>query len=223
MNLIISAGKDKDSNEVKIDLATHRFTLLTGSTGTGKSISHNSIYKQLVAENSPDEIGLIFLDMTRVDFSGLQSPYILANETSMEKAVEILESLAKEKGSKSHHTIIQIEECDMFANYTDRAENAVRELLANRSDITLIYSTSRPGGNALSPSLLALIDTKIVFELSTQKDLDYVLGSENNEMPHGWGKTLWHKGKSTHLQPFTKEDAEVLNNFTLTNTQAYKH
>lgn len=219
MNLIISAGKDQDGKDVQLDLSTHHFVLLTGSTGTGKSIFHNSIYKQLVEQNTSNEIGLIFLDMTRVDFHRWQSPYILSNETSMEVGIEKLELLGSGKPDPSRHTFVHIEECNMFANYSDKAENAVREILANRNDVTIIYSTSRPGGNALPPSLLALIDTKIVFELSTQKDLDYVLGSENNVLPEGWGKILWDKGQTTHLQPFSQDDVEVLNNFSLNNSQ----
>lgn len=215
MNLTITAGKDQKNNDVLLNLATHRFLLLTGSTGTGKSIFHNYIYKQLVAENLSEEIGFIFLDMTRVDFCIWKSPYISKIETDAGKAIAMLEQLAKEEASATRHTIVQIEECDIFVNFTERAENAVRVLLANRSDVTLIYSTSRPGGNALSPNLLALIDTRIVFELSTQKDLDYVLGSENNVMPIGWGKILLHKGQTTQLQPFTAKDVEILGNFNL--------
>lgn len=215
MNINTLVGTDSQNKEVHINFSQHHFILLVGATGTGKSIFHNHLYTQLIKQNTQQEIGFIFLDMARVDFYGWKSPYIITNEAEQEKSVEILESLVQVKGGDGRHIFIHIEECDMFAQFTERAENAVKSILKNRQDITIIYSTSRPGGNALRQSLLDLVDVKIVFEMATEKDLQYVLGVDTEDMPGSWGKIIVHDSKKVSLRAFSDAEVRLLSDFQL--------
>ena len=193
MNINIGVGSDSDGGNFSIDFSKRSFVLLAGASGTGKSIFHNNLYRQLTKQNTPQEVGFIFLDMTHVDFASWKSPYIITIETRAEKSIEILETLAHTKNDSAKHIFIHIEECDMFVGFTERAESAVKALLANRKDVTLIYSTSKL---SLRDSLLALVDMKIMFEV-------------------GWEKTVVYESKTVFLKPFSQAEVRLLDGFCL--------
>ena len=80
MNLNLNFGKDKNGKDIFIDIQKEKIhtTFLTGTTGSGKSILHYWLYKQLMEKNTSDEIRFLFMDMTRVDFAGWRTPYLLS-------------------------------------------------------------------------------------------------------------------------------------------------
>jgi DNA segregation ATPase FtsK/SpoIIIE-like protein len=126
MNLNLHFGKDKNDKDIYIDLQKENLhtMFMTGSTGTGKSILHYYLYKQLMDQNTPEELGFVFMDMTRVDFILWKNPYLYQPVIiTQDKAIDVLEKLANENPKKKN-IFIHIEECDMFMLGRDRIENA---------------------------------------------------------------------------------------------------
>ena len=213
-NLVVSLGKDCDGNKGFVDFSNHHFMLLVGQTGSGKSIFHNYLYKKITEQNTPQDIGFIFLDMTQVD--SWKSSYTMAIETHPEKAIKLLEKLISEPINATRHTIVHIEECDMFQSFTERAENAVRAILKSRNDVTIVYSTSRPSPSApLRQSLLKMVDAKVVFQLSSEHDLEYILDDIPPVMPTLYEKILIADSDVFIMEPFSGSEAKELQGFIM--------
>lgn len=68
-NLTIALGKDVSGNLIFGDLSKMPHLLIAGATGTGKSVSINSIITTLLYQNSPEDLKLIMVDPKRVELS----------------------------------------------------------------------------------------------------------------------------------------------------------
>lgn len=67
--LSIALGKDVYGSPVVIDIATMPHLLMAGSTGTGKSVSINTILISLLYRANPEELGLIMIDPKVLELS----------------------------------------------------------------------------------------------------------------------------------------------------------
>ena len=72
----IRLGHDRSGEDVVVDLEKSgiRFVLLVGQTGSGKSVFHNHLHREMTAKHTAGEIGLVFVDSTRLDFVGWREP-----------------------------------------------------------------------------------------------------------------------------------------------------
>src|SRR3989338_5881714 len=68
-NLIIALGKDVSGMNILEDVKKMPHLLIAGSTGSGKSVSINSILLSLLYQNSPNNLRLILVDPKRVELS----------------------------------------------------------------------------------------------------------------------------------------------------------
>ncbi|MFH0767414.1 MAG: FtsK/SpoIIIE domain-containing protein [Bacillota bacterium] len=226
MNMKIYAGKDIDGKDCFIDLEKDNLhtVILTGTTGSGKSIFHYSMYKQLIEQNSSDELGFVFMDMTQVDFAGWYSPYLyLPIILWTEQALNALELLAKEselrargKSDNKRAIVIHIEECDMMALDSHRFEQAWLsiEKHKDKNNMYIVFSTSRPSPDVLTETILKNTDLKVVFVLSSVRDSTLILGkslAEKFTIPGQ--KALAYNNKEVITYPFTNEYVEQLQEF----------
>ena len=62
-------GKDFDGNNVYHDLIKYPHLLISGETGTGKSICMHSIIVSLLFETKPDEVRLLLIDPKAIEFN----------------------------------------------------------------------------------------------------------------------------------------------------------
>lgn len=69
LKLSIPVGKDADNEFIFMDLKKVSGFLITGETGSGKSVYLNSIIISLLLKNSPEELQFLFMDPTKVEFS----------------------------------------------------------------------------------------------------------------------------------------------------------
>jgi S-DNA-T family DNA segregation ATPase FtsK/SpoIIIE len=65
--MIIELGKNEQGNIVKIDLAELGHLLISGCTGSGKSVCINAILANLLSNNSPHDVKIICFDMMAVN------------------------------------------------------------------------------------------------------------------------------------------------------------
>ncbi len=207
----IYLGQDKDGEKVELDFDQEgiNFILLAGGTGSGKSIFHNNLYKELTEKYSPDEIGFVFLDMTRTDFHHGPSPYLLkpvVNDPT--EAIQTLHDVVDLKTDKI--VFVHIEECDMVFTDRQRLDRAF-EKLKDQKNIHVIYSTSRIDQDYLADWLKNYIDFRVVFNVATREDSNFLLGNDTAYFFKSAGeRVLAYNGRQIHCQPFSDEEAKPL-------------
>jgi len=77
-NLTIALGQNVAGNYILGDLSDMPHLMIAGATGTGKSISINSIIVTLLYQNSPDDLKLILIDPKRVELTAFNGiPHLL--------------------------------------------------------------------------------------------------------------------------------------------------
>ncbi|NQU74728.1 MAG: DNA translocase FtsK, partial [Planctomycetes bacterium] len=93
MSLPLFLGKDASGGALVDDLAKMPHMLIAGTTGSGKSVSVNTIIMSMLMTRRPDEVGLILIDPKMVEMAAFESvPHLLCPIVSdMRKAESILE------------------------------------------------------------------------------------------------------------------------------------
>lgn len=225
MNFNVFTGNDLKGKKYYLDLKKENLhtIFLTGTTGSGKSIFHYSIYKQLMEQNTPDELGFVFMDMTQVDFAKWYSPYLyLPIIFWTEQALNALELLAKEselraqgKSDNKRAIVIHIEECDMMALDSHRFEQAWLKIAEykDKNNIYIVFSTSRPSADVFTEIIRKNTDLKVVFNLFTERDSRSILGKSLAEKLEVGQKVLVYKNEQIIINPFTNDYLETLREF----------
>lgn len=215
MNLKVNLGIDEQGNNVDLDLGKENihFTILVGSTGSGKSVFHYHLYKQLAENNSSEDLGFIFLDMTRTDFSGWESPFVIDRILDAEPALKKFEELGKQSNPTNKKAIfVHIEEMDMLSESATRFEDALENILKHKRDnnIYVVFSTSRPSVDVLTPKIRSLVDLKVVFNLASKFDSKFMLGNDSAAtlFQNPGQRILVFGDKRISCKPFTAEEAD---------------
>jgi len=79
-NLTLAMGKDVSGNYIFDNLEKMPHLMITGATGTGKSVCVNSLIITLLYQNSPEDLKLIMIDPKRVELSSYNGiPHLLCN------------------------------------------------------------------------------------------------------------------------------------------------
>lgn len=177
MNLKVSLGKGFDSKkEVSIDLQKDNIhtVVISGSTGSGKSTFHHAITKQIMKNNTPKEVGFIFMDFKRVEFGEYKNSEYLYHSIIYDpkEAVVVLKDLIKEsearfKGVQGSEKaiIVHIEESDIVhfsPNLLEEVFKAIEEQLEG-NNIYVFFSSSRVSDIVFTPRLLKYSALKGVF------------------------------------------------------------
>jgi len=222
MNIYL--GKHKSGEDFYLDFEKEgiHFVLLFGSTGSGKSVFHTNLYKQLVSNSTPDQLKLAIMDAAQVGcFLWGDSPYLYKPiPTNTESAIELLEELAgvsasRALGKSDNHqrVFLHIEECDLFRDYFERTIAALAKVLehTDKNNMFVIYSTSRSPSGYLPNWLLERIDLKVVFLTVTAGDARELLG---NPAPSRFKlpgeRILAFNNKQVYCQPFTESEVKEL-------------
>lgn len=92
MRIPIFLGKDVAGNPMVVDLTTLPHLLIAGRTGTGKSVSLNSIIVSILMTRRPDEVRMLLIDPKMVELSPYKNiPHLMHPVvTDMRKAEAIL-------------------------------------------------------------------------------------------------------------------------------------
>lgn len=226
MNLKVNLGKTVDGQDFFVDFEKQKIhlTLLLGATGTGKSVLGYHMYRQIVEQNSPDEITFVLIDNTRIEFTqwNQKSPYLYCPDIlDQDLALETLERLAnkvEEINTGAKHYFIHIEECDLFYKDPKRLEKSLKELLKYKenSKIHITFSTSRPATDVITPWLLELTDLKVVFPLASLVDSLTATGYNFlKDLTMNGQKIVIFKNQIYQLLPFTAQESNLANGFKL--------
>lgn len=226
MNSNIRVGRDIQENEIFLNLQRENLhsVILTGSTGSGKSIFHYYLYKQLIEQNLPEELGFVFMDMTRVDFSTWKTPYLyMPPIVDVNEALKQFEQLGDESIRRSQGIsdtkraiVIHIEEYDMITVDKVKFERAWLNITENKNknNMYVVFSTSRPSSDVFTKTVLDNTDLKIVFIFTSLDNNLHILGKsapENFTRPGE--KILVYRSKELYSVPFSTEEVEKIIKF----------
>lgn len=218
MNMKINLGKDVKGNDIFIDLAKENihFIILAGETGSGKSVFHYHLYKELIDHNSPKQLGFVVLDTNRVELAGWKSQYLINPViVEIEEALEEFEKLSEEsilrtKGqvSTEQAIVIHIEECNMITADKKRFEKSLLNIVKNKdkNNMFLVFSSSKTSSQVFTPTMMKNADLKVIFKVYDEGYSKFLLGESLAEKFSESGmRVLLFNGKKIICKPFDKE------------------
>jgi Cdc6-like AAA superfamily ATPase len=206
MNLKISIGKALNSEkEVFLDLQKDNVhtIVFSGSTGSGKSTFHHEITKQLIKNNTPKEVGFVFIDFKQVEFSEYKNSDYLYHSIiyKPEEAAVVLKDLIHEselrfKGSKSSEKtiVVNIEESDILYSFPTLLEEvwqAIKEQ-SEKNNIYVLFSSSKCSNEVFTAKILDSSSLKGVFisphsdAIEINKYTSLLFGKSSKILPEPW-------------------------------------
>ncbi|MGD7047059.1 hypothetical protein FZC83_02255 [Rossellomorea marisflavi] len=183
-------------------LAALRHLMVTGATGSGKSVSVNLIILSLLLNVPPEELVLYLIDPKMVEFSLFdgfpqvkeiitdmdEAESLLANiVVEMEKRYSTLSSASckniktyneKNPDSKMPYLVVVIDEyADLQMTHSNVEDHIVRlGQKARAAGIHLIISTQRPSVDIMTGVIKANLPSTLCYRLKTSADYKTVFG-----------------------------------------------
>ena len=209
--LPLAIGEDDKGEVIIADLARMPHLLISGVTGSGKSVCMNSIILSLLSKFSPDDLHLILADLKVVEFPQYQDvPHLqfpIANSceetlTALQWCVAEIDRRYQVLGTfrcreirqyndagypKLPYIVFILDELsDLMVNDPDlaeAAENAISSICTKGRavGVHLIISTQRTDGKVLPFSMRANIPAHIAFRLYSADSSCIMLGRPGGE------------------------------------------
>jgi S-DNA-T family DNA segregation ATPase FtsK/SpoIIIE len=209
--LVFVLGKDGENQPIFEDLAKMPHLLVSGSTGSGKSVMINALIISLLMQTKPNEVKLLLIDPKKVELGIYSSlPHMLmpvisdmkqANQalkvviSEMERRYELfaqhnvrnLESYNnKSEVSRPlpYYVIIIDELADLMMTSNRReVEDSIMRItqMARAAGIHLIVATQRPSVDVVTGVIKANIPTRISFSVASIIDSRTILDSGGAE------------------------------------------
>ncbi len=216
--LALALGRDVAGHPMVVDLAKMPHLLIAGATGTGKSVSINSLFIGLLYRNTPQDVKFIVIDPKRVEmtpYNGiphLLTPVIVENEKAinalkwavaeMERRYKLLSEVGKRNiveynevsGLAMPYIVILVDElADLMATSQADVEAAIVRLaqMARAVGIHLVLATQRPSVDIITGLIKANITSRIAFSVASQIDSRTILDSSGAEKLLGNGDMLF--------------------------------
>ncbi len=238
-NLTIALGKDVAGHIWLADLGKMPHLLISGATGSGKTVMINSIIVSLLYQNSPENLRFILIDPKRVelvlynDIPHLLCPVITKVEeavsalkwaiSEMEKRFDLFsQNRARDIGSynsqakeKIPYILIIIDElADLMVASPKEIESSIIRLaqMARATGIHLILATQRPSVDIITGLIKANITSRIAFAVASMIDSRTILDFSGAEKLLGRGDMLFispQLSKPKRLQGAYVSDEEI--------------
>lgn len=238
-NLTIALGKDVAGHIWLADLGKMPHLLISGATGSGKTVMINSIICSLLYQNSPEDLRFILIDPKRVelvlynDIPHLLCPVITSPQETinalrwaikeMERRFDLfaqnrsrdIESHNKEAKEKIPYIVIIIDElADLMVVAPKEIEACIVRLaqMARATGIHLILATQRPSVDIITGLIKANITSRIAFAVASMTDSRTILDFSGAEKLLGRGDMLFispQLSKPKRLQGAYVSDEEI--------------
>jgi S-DNA-T family DNA segregation ATPase FtsK/SpoIIIE len=216
--LAVALGRDVAGHAMVIDLAKMPHLLIAGATGTGKSVSINSLFISLLYRNTPQDVKFIVVDPKKVEMTPYNGiPHLLTPVvTEHEKAVNALKWAVAEMDRRYHllseagkrniveyneqtsltlpYIVILVDElADLMAVARQDVEASIVRLaqMARAVGIHLVLATQRPSVEVITGLIKANITSRIAFAVASQIDSRTILDASGAEKLLGNGDMLY--------------------------------
>jgi len=225
--LTLGLGKDVVGQPVVADLARMPHLLIAGATGSGKSVSINSIICSILFKATPDEVRFLLIDPKRIELSGYEDiPHLLhpvvvdpkmANRAlqwavrEMERRYMLLDEM-RVKSFASYNevaeeklpliVIVVDELADLMMISSREVEESIARLaqMARAAGMHLILATQRPSVDVLTGLIKANFPTRISFKVFSKVDSRTILDMSGAEHLLGDGDSLFMPPGKARMQ-----------------------
>ena len=219
--LSLALGKTVAGKTYIADLNQMPHLLIAGATGSGKTVSINSIILSILYKATPDEVKFLLIDPKMVElpiYNGiphLKSPVV----TNVKHAVAALKWIVgemenryqrfattgtrdifeynqkfKEEGKKIPFIVIIIDElADLMATAPNQVEQVIIRLaqMSRAVGIHLVLATQRPSVNVITGIIKANLPARLAFEVISKVDSRTILDMNGAENLLGRGDVLF--------------------------------
>lgn len=218
---IIALGQEMNGYNKFVDLEDASHMLISGTTGSGKSMCLHSIINSILYKANPNEVKLLMIDTKAVELSLYNGiPHLLVPVITDYKnvsgilawAIYEMENRYKliinkdvkdfngynkftESSEKLSQIVIIIDEyADLIENDKNTIEEYIYKLTqrARKVGIYVIIATERPSTNIISGTIKANIPTRIALKTVSQADSKVIIDVTGAEKLLGNGDMLYY-------------------------------
>lgn len=215
----LALGKDIFGNPVIADLSKMPHLLVAGATGSGKSVSINSMVMSILYKASPGEVKMLMIDPKLLELSSYENiPHLISPViTGAKEAAEALRKivfemerryrLLAEKGVRNiegfnrvatdeehlPYIVVFIDElADLMFASASEVEDSIARLaqMARASGIHLILATQRPSVDVITGIIKANFPARIAFQVTSKIDSRTIIDTQGAEQLLGKGDML---------------------------------
>lgn len=217
--LTLALGKDIFGNPVVADLSKMPHLLVAGATGSGKSVSINSMVLSILYKARPDEVKMLMIDPKLLELSSYENiPHLISPViTAPKEAAEALRKMVFEmerryrllaergvRNIESFNRIVSDEErlpyivifidelADLMFASANEVEDSIARLaqMARASGIHLILATQRPSVDVITGVIKANFPARIAFHMTSKIDSRTIIDAQGAEQLLGKGDML---------------------------------
>lgn len=217
--LTLGLGKDIFGAPIIADLSKMPHLLVAGATGSGKSVSINSMVMSILYKATPAEVKMLMVDPKLLELSAYEEiPHLISPViTNPKEAAESLKKMvfemerryrflaertsrniesfnlqAKDEEKLPYIIIIIDELADLMFTAPTDVEDSIARLaqMGRASGIHLILATQRPSVDVITGIIKANFPARISFQVSSKVDSRTVLDGHGAEQLLGKGDML---------------------------------
>lgn len=217
--LTLSLGKDIFGNPVVTDLLKMPHLLVAGATGSGKSMSINTMIMSILYKAAPRDVKMLMIDPKLLELSGYEeiphliSPVITVPKDASEALKKMVIEMERRYGVLAEGAARSIENYNIQANEEERlpyiviiideladlmftaaseVEDSIARLaqMGRAAGIHLILATQRPSVDVITGIIKANFPARISFQVSSKVDSRTILDSHGAEQLLGKGDML---------------------------------
>lgn len=217
--LTLCLGKDIFGNPIIADLSKMPHLLVAGATGSGKSVSINSMVMSILFKATPSDTKMLMIDPKLIELSAYEGiPHLLSPViTNPKEAAESLKKMAIEmerryrvlaeqaaRNIESYNIQVGVEDklpyiviiidelADLMFTSANEVEDSITRLaqMGRASGIHLILATQRPSVDVITGIIKANFSARIAFQVSSKVDSRTILDTHGAEQLLGKGDML---------------------------------
>ena len=217
--LTLGLGKDILGKPVIADLLKMPHLLVAGATGSGKSVSINTMVMSMLYKATPSDVKMLMIDPKLLELSAYEEiPHLISPViTNPKEAAEALKKMviemerryrvlaeraarnienynlkAKDEEKLPYIVVIIDELADLMFTAASDVEDSIARLaqMGRASGIHLILATQRPSVDVITGIIKANFPARISFQVSSKVDSRTILDSHGAETLLGKGDML---------------------------------